>query len=43
MAGFVMGIANTVGIKLRWGGDWDKDTELKDNKFNDLGHFEIII
>lgn len=40
-AGFVQGIATSKGIKLRWGGDWDQDTELKDNNFNDLPHFEI--
>ena len=41
-AGFVMGIARVkFGISLRWGGDWDLDTDLKDNKFDDLPHFEI--
>lgn len=28
--------------KVRWGGDWDMDGDLKDNKFNDLYHFELI-
>lgn len=42
LAGFVVGIANSIGIGLRWGGDWNKDTELKDNRFNDMGHFELI-
>jgi len=28
--------------QLRWGGDWDRDTELIDNKFNDLVHYELI-
>ena len=41
-AGFVMGIAASKGIKLRWGGDWNQDTQLKDNSFNDLPHFELI-
>lgn len=41
-AGFVMGVAAEKGIKLRWGGDWDRDTEVKDNKFDDLLHFELI-
>jgi peptidoglycan L-alanyl-D-glutamate endopeptidase CwlK len=41
-AGFVLGIAKMMGIKIRWGGDWDSDTEVKDNKFNDLVHFEVI-
>jgi len=30
-----------MGIRLRWGGDWDGDTELDDNKFDDLPHFEL--
>lgn len=41
MAGLVMGIAKMKGINLRWGGDWDRDTEVKDEKFRDLGHFEL--
>lgn len=47
-AGHVMGIARLLkdrGIidhNLRWGGDWDMDTELKDNRFQDLPHFELI-
>lgn len=40
-AGFVMATAKAMGIKLRFGGDWNRDTQLKDNKFNDLVHFEI--
>ena len=39
--GFVMGIAFSMGIPLRWGGDWDSDTQLSNNKFDDLVHFEI--
>lgn len=40
-AGFVKGIACQKGIKLRWGGDWDSDNDLKDQNFNDLPHFEL--
>lgn len=40
-AGFVLGIAVMMGLKMRWGGDWNQDTQVKDNKFNDLVHFEI--
>ena len=39
--GFVLGIAAQMGLKIRWGGDWDRDTQVKDNKFDDLPHFEI--
>jgi hypothetical protein len=40
-AGHVLGIAREKGIPLIWGGDWDSDTILKDNMFNDLAHFEL--
>ena len=40
-AGFVLGYARAKGIALRWGGDWDRDTEVADNNFDDLFHFEI--
>ena len=41
-SGFVMGVAASMGIDLRWGGDWDNDTETSDNVFEDLLHFELI-
>lgn len=41
-AGFVVGIAASMGIKLRWGGDWDSDKDTKDQNFNDLPHFELV-
>jgi len=41
-AGFVMGIASSMGVELRWGGDWDRDTDLRDQNFNDLVHFELV-
>lgn len=40
-AGFVLGIAAEQGIKLRWGGDWNQDTQVGDNRFDDLVHFEL--
>ena len=40
-AGYVMGIAEYMGIPLRWGGDWDSDNDLSDNNFDDLVHFEL--
>ena len=39
--GFVKGCAYHMGIPIIWGGDWDNDTSLTDNKFDDLVHFEI--
>ena len=42
-AGFVIGTAKQLGIKIRWGGDWNNNTQVKDNKFDDLVHFEIQV
>lgn len=42
MAGLIKGVASTMGIALRWGGDWDSDTDFHDQTFFDLVHFEII-
>jgi len=40
--GFVLGMANAMGIGLRWGGDWSQDHDLQDQTFHDLPHFELI-
>jgi hypothetical protein len=40
-AGFVLGIAKSLGVDLRYGGDWDSDFDLKDQNFFDLPHFEL--
>ncbi len=40
-AGFVKGIASQMDYKIRWGGDWNNDTEVQDTRFKDLVHFEI--
>ena len=40
-AGFVLGIARGMGLRLRWGGDWDQDFQVMDNRFDDFPHFEI--
>jgi len=42
-AGHVQAVAwHKFGVNLRWGGDWDKDFSLMDNRFNDYPHFEIV-
>lgn len=38
--GFVLGVAEQLGIDIRYGGDWDSDHDLTDQTFNDLVHFE---
>jgi peptidoglycan L-alanyl-D-glutamate endopeptidase CwlK len=40
-AGYVLGVAEGLGIKLRWGGDWNGNFDLKDENFFDLPHFEL--
>lgn len=42
-AGYVMGVASNMGVRLRWGGDWDSDREVRDNSFDDLVHFERVV
>lgn len=42
LAGVVFGVvAEYPEIELRWGGDWDRDGDLDDQSFIDLGHLEI--
>ena len=40
-AGFVMGVARGMDIRLRWGGDWNMNFKVKDNRFDDFPHFEL--
>ena len=41
LAGIVMGCAAALDVPLRWGGDWDRDGRMRDERFRDLGHFEL--
>jgi len=41
-AGFVLGVAAGMGIKLRSGLDWNGNMSLKDENFFDGPHFELI-
>lgn len=46
-AGYVKGVSEELlrtGVikhSVRWGGDWDSDTEVRDQSFHDLPHFEL--
>jgi peptidoglycan L-alanyl-D-glutamate endopeptidase CwlK len=46
-AGYVLGIASAlkaqgrISYSVRWGGDWNSNTQVSDNKFDDLVHFEL--
>ena len=41
-SGFVLGMASRMGITLRWGGDWNMNFEVDDNRFDDFPHFELV-
>lgn len=34
--------AASEGVTLRWGGDWNRNGDLTDQKFDDLFHLEIV-
>lgn len=40
--GYVLGIAEIMQIKIRWGGDWNRNMDLKDQNFMDFPHFELV-
>jgi hypothetical protein len=40
-AGYVKRVALELGLKIRWGGDWNSDNVVNDQKFIDLPHFEL--
>ena len=40
-AGYVLGIAQSMGVELIWGNDWNGDFNTKDTNFKDYPHFEI--
>ena len=48
-SGFVMGIAQKLKDEgkiihaIRYGGDWNMNTQVKDESFQDTGHFELVI
>jgi peptidoglycan L-alanyl-D-glutamate endopeptidase CwlK len=43
LAGHMLMAAQTMGYEVRWGGDWNRDHNLKDNKFDDLVHYELLL
>jgi hypothetical protein len=38
--GYVCGVAEELGIPIRWGGDWNGNRQVDDQSFDDLPHFE---
>lgn len=42
IAGRAIEIGIEEGVALRWGGDWNRNGDLTDNRFDDLFHLEIM-
>jgi len=42
LAGQIIATGRKYGAIIRWGGDWDSDGELRNNNWNDLGHYELL-
>lgn len=42
LVGFIMGVAVSMGVVLRSGGDWDGDGDHHDQTFMDWPHLEMI-
>lgn len=40
MAGIVLATAHFLGVRIRWGGDWNRDDDFEDGW--DLPHFELL-
>lgn len=42
LAGLVLATGKSLGVDIRWGGNWDSDGEIiTDQTFQDLVHFEL--
>lgn len=41
LAGILRGIGLVQGVKLRWGGDWDDDMDIAEERFRDRYHLEL--
>lgn len=42
VAGLMFQAADHHGIEIRWGGDWNRNMDFKDQNFFDLPHFELV-
>lgn len=41
-AGYVLATADQMRVQLGWGGDWDRDWDMRDQRFDDLVHFYLL-
>lgn len=42
IAGVMFACAKELNIKIRWGLDWNENSDIRDNTFNDIYHYELI-
>lgn len=42
IAGLIDAVSAAMGIKVRWGGNFDCDSEIGEQLFDDWGHIELI-
>lgn len=42
LGGYMKSLAIIMGIKIRWGGDWDGDNDFHDQHLIDLPHIELV-
>lgn len=42
LTAFILGVAHARGIKVRWGGDFNQNTYIKDGTFIDMPHIELV-
>lgn len=42
VAGVMFACASELNVKIRWGLDWNSNADIRDNKYNDQYHFELI-
>lgn len=41
LAALVLFVGKQMGVEIRWGGDWSRDGDYRDNTWDDLIHYEI--
>lgn len=42
VAGVIMATAASLGVPVRWGGDWDGDGTRRDQRLHDRPHIELV-
>lgn len=41
LAGFIKATAENMGVKVKWGGDFNSDNDFTNDSFIDMPHFEL--